>query len=109
MAFPTHLDKLLTLLFEAGSLEISNDRPLAAAVFRAAKARSRWDIAGSSSLDEATGDVLYLLEAEPPLCDGGCGDRTGSSTGMCYQCQCQAHSAGWFDMDEGYARVGGAR
>lgn len=95
----------LDALMLGGYVELF-DRPLAVAVFRAAQQAPGLDnVRGGSHRDEA-GGTIYVVQADPPLCDGGCGGRTGSPTGMCYQCQCEAHADGWYDMDAGYVRTG---
>lgn len=45
-----------------------------------------------------------LADAVGMRCDG-CGAETSNPLRLCYQCQCDSHASGWFDMDEGYARV----
>lgn len=37
----------------------------------------------------------------PVECEGGCGHKTTSTEGICYECQCRGHAEGWFDMDGG--------
>lgn len=94
----------LESLFNTGFIEIVNDRALAVAVFRAArKSFGGWEVDGGFFDDQV--DRIFYIEAEPPLCAGGCGLPTPNRVGMCYQCQCEVHTEGWYDMDAGYVRV----
>lgn len=104
----SRLDQALALLFEGcGYVEVTNDRVLAAQIFRAARDASYgWEITGGSHRGDTPQEVIFFICAEPPLCDGDCGERTASPTGMCYRCQCEAHADGWYSMDDGHARVG---
>lgn len=99
------LKAFLEDLFDLGYTWVIGDRDLAVAVYREA-GRGRWEVDGGSAV-APDGSVVYMIEVEFPFCEGGCGDRIPSSAGFCYQCGCEAHAEGWYDMDTGYARVGG--
>lgn len=104
--FTQEVIDLLRVLFDTGFVEVVDDRGLAAQVYRAARDGSAgWAIGGGVCFDEVDGTAIYSITADPPLCDGGCGDRTASPTGMCYQCGCEAHAEGWFNMDTGRVRM----
>lgn len=94
---------LLAVLFDTGFAEVVGDRPLAVALYRAARDGSDgWLVRGSVCYD-LDGTAIYSVTADPPLCEGGCGGRT--PTGLCYQCACEAHADGWYNMDTGRVRM----
>lgn len=41
---------------------------------------------------------IVFAEIAPTLCDE-CGEPTASDEGICFQCQCELHAVGAFDMD----------
>ena len=94
-------------LFRIGYVEVINDRPLAVAVYRAAVACEDLMAVRGHQADDF-GDALFTITADHrmPVCAGSCGEPTGNPTGMCYQCQCEAHAAGWYSQDDGKARMG---
>jgi hypothetical protein len=98
----------LDALYLGGYVEIHDGRNVAVAVFRAAQAaRGLEAVDGGAVRDEATGGRFYFVTAELPACDR-CGAEGGGGgpTGMCYQCETEAHAEGGFSMDSGRARAG---
>lgn len=56
--------------------------------------------------DDGVTEPVFYEDLVDVTCHGTCGFPTSSPTGMCYQCQCEAHAEGWYSMDDGYVRMG---
>lgn len=102
--------KSVTLSLESlgvSAIATTMDRDEAAFLFRFVRDNWQGTVDGHAA-HEAPGlpdsRVVYTITWSPPKCPG-CGGSVASASGMCFQCEAEAHATGEFDMDTGYARV----